>query len=242
MIALVDADNVAFACAASAESEEEEFAIARAQEMVFNILRSIGADSAELWLTGKNNFRSKVYPEYKMNRKDAYRPKHEKAVKEHFRKVWDANTSDGCEADDMLGCRLTELKDNAILCHLDKDMNQISGWHFNWELRRLGKTIRPETRYYVSPEEADRFFYYQLIVGDTTDNIKGVSGYGPKKAELLLEHTPRSEWLSEIRDLYSSKEELDMNAQCVYIHRKPNDHWTNLLTPNENQYWSNLND
>jgi 5'-3' exonuclease len=229
MLALIDADNVAFACAASAEEDAEEYAIARAQEMVFGILRSVDATSAELWLTGKDNLRCKVYPEYKMNRKDAYRPKHEQAVKEHFRKTWDANTSNGCEADDMLGIRLTELKDNAILCHLDKDMNQVAGWHFNWELRRLGKVIREATKYYVTPEEGDRFFYYQLIVGDPTDNIKGVSGYGPKKAELLLEHTPRSEWLAAIRDLYSSEEELDMNAQCLYIHRKANDSWKNLL-------------
>lgn len=229
MLALLDADNIAFACAASAEDAEEEHAIARAQEMVFNILRAVNADTAELWLTGQDNFRCKIYPEYKMNRKDAYRPKHEQAVKEHFRRVWDANTSNGCEADDMLGIRLTELKDNAILCHLDKDMNQIAGWHYSWELRRLGKVIKPENKYYVSPEEADRFFYYQLITGDPTDNIKGVSNYGPKKAELLLENTPKSEWLSAIRDLYSSEEELDMNAQCLYIWRKPQDNWKNIL-------------
>lgn len=48
ILALIDSDNVAFACAASAEDAEEEHAIARAQEMVFNILRATGADQAEL--------------------------------------------------------------------------------------------------------------------------------------------------------------------------------------------------
>ena len=196
--------------------------------MVYTILRKVDATNAELWLTGKDNFRYKVYPEYKANRKDTYRPKHEKAVKQHFISTWDANVSQGCEADDMLGIRLTELKDNAILCHLDKDMNQIAGWHFNWELRRLGNIVKEECKYFITPEEADYFFYYQLIVGDPTDNIKGISGLGPKKAAKLLAETPRSEWLSTIRDLYSSEEELDMNAQCLYIHRKLNDNWRNI--------------
>lgn len=232
MRALVDADNIAFACAASAENDSSDIAIARANDMVEGILHDASADEYELWLSGPNNFRYKVYPEYKANRLDAYRPKYEKDVRQYLVEHWHANLSDGCEADDMLGIRqhgaFGEL--NTIICHLDKDLNQIPGWHFNWELKRLGKIVRERKKYFVTPEEADYNFYYQLLVGDPTDNIKGVSGIGPKKAEAFLGSIPKQDWYSEIRNLYASEEELDMNAQCVYIWRKPNDNWRNIIS------------
>ena len=229
MIALIDADNIAFACAASAEDTTVENAYARAHEMVEGVLRDSGADQAELWLTAGTNFRYSVYPEYKANRKDTYRPKWEKETKQYLVDHWGANATNGIEADDMLGIRAMELGDNSILAHLDKDINQIPGWHFNWELRRLGAVIREKKKYFVTLEEGNRFFYYQLCTGDATDNIKGLSGYGPAKTNKLLESTPPERWYEEIRNLYSSDEELDMNATCLYIWRKNSDSWKNLL-------------
>ncbi len=201
--------------------------------MVEGVLRDSGADQAELWLTGGKNFRYSCYPEYKANRKDTYRPKWEKETKQYLVDHWDANTTDGIEADDMLGIRAVELGDNAIICHLDKDINQIPGWHYNWELSRLGKIVREKKKYYVTLEEGNRFFYYQLLIGDPTDNIKGVVGIGPVKANALLDSLDPGEWHEAIANCYASEEELDMNAQCLYIHRKHNDTWKNLKEQNE---------
>ena len=223
MKCLIDADTIAFACAASAEDSEDWVAAARADDMVETILRDTEATEYELWLSGPDNFRYTVYPEYKANRIGAYRPKWEKATKNHLVNKWSANWSVGCEADDMVGCRQSE---NTIIAHLDKDINMIPGWHYNWELRRLGKVIREATKYFVTPEEADYAFYYQLIVGDKgTDNIPGVVGAGPKKAERFLRETPREEWLNGILQMYSCPEELEMNAKCLWIWRKENDIW-----------------
>lgn len=246
MKVLIDADNLAFACAASAEDmETPAIACARASEMAEGILRDTDATEYELWLTGGSNFRYKVYPEYKANRHGAYRPKWEKEVRQHLTSSWQANTTDGIEADDMLGIRQYELCagkggweletdcwGNSIIAHLDKDINQIPGWHFNWELNRLGKCVREKKQYFVTLEEGNRFFYYQLCVGDPTDNIKGIAGYGPKKTEQLLDSTPSEEWIEKIRELYSSEEELDLNATCVYIWRKHQDSWKNILNAN----------
>lgn len=197
--------------------------------MLDTILHQSGSDEYELWLTGSSNFRYNVYPEYKANRRASYRPKWEKQVKDHMREAWSANTTDGIEADDMLGIRAYEVGDNAIICHLDKDINQIAGVHYNWELTRLGTVVREWKKYVVTPEEANYFFYYQLLIGDPTDNIKGVNGIGPKKATALLDSLPESEWYEAIRDRYASEEELDLNAQCLYIWRKHNDNWRNLI-------------
>ena len=137
MIALLDSDNIAFACAASANDTDERIAVARTKEMVESILFLTRATSYELWLSGSNNFRYRVYPEYKANRADSVRPIHEKACRQYLIEDWKANIAEGLEADDMLGIRQHELDGNSILCHLDKDLNQITGKHFNWELKRL---------------------------------------------------------------------------------------------------------
>jgi DNA polymerase-1 len=197
--------------------------------MIENILHQSGSDEYELWLTGGQNFRYAVYPEYKANRSGSYRPKWEKETKQHMRDKWQANTTDGIEADDMLGIRAGELGDKSILIHLDKDINQIPGLHYNWELTRKGTIVREWKKYYVTPEEGNYFFYYQLLIGDPTDNIKGVSGIGPKKAEALLGNYGPHEWYEAIRDCYTSEEELYLNAQCLYIWRKHNDSWRNLI-------------
>lgn len=234
---------MAFACAASAEEfDNPGIACSRASEMLDRILQDTGATSYELWLSGPRNFRYKVYPEYKANRLDSYRPKWEKETKQFLVDEWQANWTDGIEGDDILGIRHMEYYNNfnfqyphwnekrpSIICHIDKDINQIPGWHYNWELNRLGKTIREKRQYFVTPEEALYNFYYQLLVGDPTDNIKGVSGIGPKKAEAILGSTPKEQWYETVRDMFASEEELEMNAQCVFIWRKHNDHWRNLV-------------
>lgn len=228
MKAIIDADTIAFATAATAEEfDTADIACSRAEEMVRNVLDAVSATEYEILISGKGNFRHAIYPEYKANRHDAFRPKHEKAVKQFLIDYWNAEVVNGIEADDMCGIRLCAQKD-AILCHIDKDLNQIPGLHYNWELRRLGAVVREAKQYYVTLEEANYNFYYQLLVGDPTDNIKGVSGIGPKKAAKLLESTQPENWYDTVRDLYSSEEELDMNAQCAYIWRKENDNWKNL--------------
>jgi len=231
MRAIIDSDTIAFATAASAEDTVEPWiACSRADAMLDTILQDTGASSYELWLTGDNNFRYKVYPEYKANRIGAYRPKWEKAVKEHLTRKWNANWSEGCEADDMCGIRSGQVMQEHIIAHLDKDLNMLPGNHYNWAISRLGKVIREAKTYYVTLEEANRFFWKQLLTGDTTDNIKGVPGIGPVKADGILNGAKSNqECFEAISELYSCEEELDMNAQCLWIWRKPNDSWRSLI-------------
>jgi len=109
MLVILDGDTVAFACAASAEDAEEWVATSRAQQMIENILVANETNSIEVWLSGKDNFRYRVFPEYKANRIGAYRPRWEKAVREYLIKHWKATVTNGIEADDMIGIRAHEL-------------------------------------------------------------------------------------------------------------------------------------
>ena len=119
MKCLIDADTIAFACAASAEEDPDWVAFGRANDMVETILRETGASEYELWLSGSDNFRYTIYPEYKANRLAAYRPKWEADVKSYLVDKWKANWSVGCEADDVVGYRQTS---ETIIAHLDKDI------------------------------------------------------------------------------------------------------------------------
>lgn len=226
---IIDSDTLSFAAAASAEEADVDIACARVDVSMQNLADVTKATDLELWVTGEGNFRYNVFPEYKRSRKDAYRPKWEKEAKQHLIDKWKANIAVGCEADDMCGVSAYANMDppgemNTILAHIDKDLNMIPGWHFSWEIIRLGKVVRPNSFYYVTPEEALYNFYYQLIVGDSTDGIKGVRGAGPKKAENVLAdlHT-ESEMYNAVRDMYSCDEEMEMNGQVLWIWRKLND-------------------
>lgn len=226
MKCLIDADSIAFACAASAENGELFQATSRADEMVLRILAATETESCEIWLSGKENFRYQVYPEYKANRLGVYRPKYEREVKDHLVREWNANWSEGCEADDMVGVRQMAEKES-IIAHIDKDINMIPGMHYNWDIVRKGIVVSPAKTYEITADDAWYNFYYQLIVGDkVTDNIAGVPGSGPVAATKFLQTTEPHLWLQGIRKMYSCDEELEMNAKCLWIWRKPNDIWS----------------
>ena len=73
----------------------------------------------------------------------------------------------------------------------------------------------------------------QLVMGDSTDNIPGIKGIGPKKAEAMFRNCESNQECYEVaKELFGSDEELDMNAQCIYIQRKEGDNWRNLLDEN----------
>jgi DNA polymerase-1 len=223
MLALIDSDTLAYASAVMAEGQGEQIAIWNANYAIESLLRDINTSNNneyQLYLTGENNFRYNVYPEYKANRIKMQRPTYLPAVRQHMMEKWGAFMSEGCEADDMLGvdAHQADLDEREVLLvHIDKDIDQIPGKHYN---------PRKKTTYYVSPIEGLRFFYYQLLVGDSADHIKGAKGIGPKKAEKILEGlTSECDLLNAVRNYYSSDEELLMNGQCLWLWRTMGDTW-----------------
>ncbi len=217
---LIDADIVCFRGAFSAEDDEEFVANARSEGIIRDICQTLGSEDVELWLSGNNNFRYGVYPEYKANRITAKRPRWEKEVKQFLTDVWGAQWSDGCEADDMLGVRQMELlgrQEPVVICTIDKDLDMIPGDHYNF--------VKKE-KYFVTDEEAIRFFYYQCLIGDTADGIKGVPGIGPKKAENILGAcSTEEEYYWAVRNKFSCYEEFAMTAKCLWIWREPGGIW-----------------
>lgn len=178
----------------------------------------LGSEDAEVWITGTTNFRFQVYPEYKANRIGMHRPKWEQTVKQHMLDRYNAQVAVGCEADDMLGVQQTRYCGRSIIATIDKDLNMIPGRHYNF--------VKKE-QFYVTPNEGIRYFYYQMLVGDTVDNLKGVPGIGKVKAEkLLLQGNTEVEWFNIVRDAYSNDEYMEIMGKCLWIWQEDGGIWS----------------
>ena len=108
---------------------------------------------------------------------------------------------EGEEADDRIG--IDGYAGTHIICTLDKDLDMIPGWHFNFRKKEL---------YTVNPEDGDRFFYKQLLTGDATDNIPGLFKRLGKKVtkkvwEPLDEMYDPAEMFEYVRNVYIQQAE-----------------------------------
>jgi len=213
--ALIDADIVAYRCAASNDVEGgKEIAILRTDKLMQDILYVTGAEKYRGFLTGTGNFRKYINPEYKANRRNKPLPLHLKACIDYLIKEWNVEVCEGWEADDALGMYQTE---DTIICSNDKDLDQIAGKHYNFVKQEF---------YDVLELDGLRHFYKQLLIGDKTDNIFGVKNIGKVKAGRLIDHlNTEEEMFSTVKDLYDSEERLLMNGKCLWIWHKDQDIW-----------------
>lgn len=171
-------------------------------------------------LTGSNNFRYDLFPDYKANRKDKPRPVFLEDAREYLVTTWGAHVTDGYEADDALGIeQCQEEFGTTVICSIDKDLKQIPGYHYNW---------RKNEHELVSPLDGWRSFYRSLLTGDTTDNISGVGGIGAvKSARFINDLESEIDMYATCKHLYGDDryEEMMRNAKLLYIWRKENDEW-----------------
>jgi len=171
--ALIDGDLLVYAVGFASEDKTVDEALVEMDSRLDEITFNCGASESVIYLSGPTNFRKKLFPSYKAHRKQP-KPKHFQALRDYLIKVEEAEVAVDQEADDLLGINQTQ---DTIICSLDKDLNQISGWHFNW---------RKQEAYEVTQQEADHFMWQQILTGDATDNIHGLYGIGPAKADKLL--------------------------------------------------------
>jgi 5'-3' exonuclease len=226
--ALIDGDIVAYRTAASCEKqgvlvETQEVALLRAEELIRRILQETDSDTYKVFLTGSDNYRYQYNPQYKANRKDVPRPAHLQAVREYLCTEWGASVEDGQEADDAMGIYQMANKDT-IICSIDKDLLMIPGEHYDFV-----KSIRRDV--YNIP--AMRHFYWQLIMGDRTDNIFGFDGIARQKVPKKLEHVMEElenyddelDMFNFVRGLYNNDEQLLANGICLWIRRNEGEIW-----------------
>ena len=181
MIALIDADIIMYRAAFKHEGDETFFECSETIDAMMDyIIHRTECFEYIGFLTGKGNFRYALAKtkEYKGNRKDRERPTFLDEAREYLIEQWECISVDGMEADDALGICQIEMDDETIICSIDKDLLQIKGNHFNWNSDIISVQ---------SNEDADKVFWKQILMGDSTDNIVGIPRVGKVKAERIID-------------------------------------------------------
>lgn len=172
----IDGDIIVYSCGFAAEGEPVENCLHSVKKMVEGIVNATSATSHTIYLTGSNNFRKEVatIQEYKGNRKDTPKPTHYQAIRDYLIDVHKAELIEDMEADDALAIAAhASTADTYVIATIDKDLDMVEGWHYNW---------RRDELYEVGKEEGMRNFYKQLLTGDSSDNIPGLFKLTGKKA------------------------------------------------------------
>lgn len=223
-IALIDADFLVYRIGFTTQEEPIGIAKARLTEWLEDFIYiNLKADEYKAWITGKTNYRfdvAKTVP-YKGNRKDASKPIHYEALREHLIKRHDAIITVGEEADDTVAMESVKLLDKCWIVHVDKDLDQLQGWHYN--------PVKDD-RYYIDEFTGLYNFYKQILTGDRTDNIEGLNGIGPKKAEKALKDCKTETDLHEaVCNMYSEHgvdiERITENGQLLWLRRYEGELW-----------------
>lgn len=234
MIALIDGDLVAYPCAASCgEDDPLDVALFRCDKLMREILEASDCQEYHLFLSTSSNFRKEINSDYKANRKDTIRPQWLQECKEHLIVEWQAKTKEFYEADDLLGIYQRE---DTILCSFDKDLLMVPGMHFNWKKQQFGDLTL--VNYYNGLQH----FYAQMLIGDKTDNVIGIAGIGPVKANKALDQCDNEqEMFDYVYNKYNDPHRFLVNGTCLWICREEGVTWaqhlqnTDLILPNELQ-------
>lgn len=227
MIALIDGDVLRYEVGAIGNKQGPEdprpmsfdSVLEHLEQRIAQILYATEADDFEIYLTGSSNFRDEiaVTKPYKGNRKPE-KPFHFHNLTVYMHNAYKVRVVEGMEADDLMSVRQLADEDisKTVICTRDKDLRMIPGWHYGWECGKQpelhkhwvtydGELWEKNGKYYGNGMS---FFHFQLLTGDTVDNIPGLYGIGPKTAFALLEGCPIGQQFSEVRALYH-KEGMD---------------------------------
>lgn len=229
-VLLLDADIFCFQIASSVEQEidwgddlwtlhsDQQEAQARMEDVVTSLTKKLDADEVILCFTDGENFRKKVYPQYKAKRKDVRKPLAYRSLVDHCKATYETFTRPTLEADDVMGILATWPKfrpgAKKVIVSEDKDLKTIGGaWLYN-----PAKHDEPVLN---DPRESYLYFLEQTLTGDVTDGYPGCPGIGPAKAQKALEKADEgAEWAAVVA-LYLkaglSEEVALQQARCARI-------------------------
>ena len=191
---------------------------------------------------GSSSYRKAIYPDYKQNRKDKYDQQTE-AEKLEFELFFEdfAKTIEligekypvlrfqGVEADDIAAYIVSKKRklpiDQIWLMSSDKDWDLL----IKPGVSRFSYVTRKETtwenwsdHYTFEPEQ---YVHVKCLMGDSGDNVPGVAGVGPKRAQQLVEEygttwdiinsIPINGRYKYIEAINQSKQQLELNYQLM---------------------------
>jgi DNA polymerase-1 len=166
-------------------------------KMLMKLIRDVGAKYiAVTFDTGKPTFRHEMYDLYKANRAEC--PEDLVPQMPYFRKIVESFgikslEREGFEADDVIATIARTLKDGdneqeIVIVSGDKDLTQlVSDYVVVWDAMRDIRYDRETVfgKFGVYPEQ---IVDYLTLAGDSSDNIPGIRGIGPKTSAQLVSH------------------------------------------------------
>jgi len=237
----VDADFLAYQCSAEKVdgSDQKTFDDMKHNAgVIVNTMKLLaGATDVHLHLTPSGSdkgrrFELAIQREYQGNRQDKPKPRYLHIMRDYMAGAFPATNHFLCEADDGMSSQqyaaiLAGQADKSIIASKDKDLNQVPGLHLDWdtgtiiEAGTFGEVYlrtRPSGTKVLSGY-GQKFFWAQMLVGDTADNIQGL----PKLVGHFLNIFKPTAQTSAAQELMSALKETDSkfrSAQKLLADRK----------------------
>lgn len=198
--------------------------------------RADATHTAIVFDAGRKTFRSEIFGEYKANRKEC--PEDLVPQMPYFRQISSLVGTPvlelpGYEADDIIGTlakRLSRAGRQVVIVSGDKDLLQlvddtVSVWDTLYDKRYGPREVKEKLG--VAP---DKVVELLALTGDSSDNIPGLEGVGPKTAVQLIEKFGSTETLlssiaaleddASIRNRKKIAKQLTDNPEVVRVSRK----------------------
>ena len=187
-----------------------------------------------LFFTGETNFRNEIAKRKQYKKRSSIKPLFWKELRDYMKKNYEFREIEGLEGDDLMAIEQTKRKHETVICSRDKDLRQVEGWQFSWELGNqpqfgphyvegIGSLWRSKTL----RGTGIKFFYAQLLAGDSVDNVPGVKGIGPAKAFDILDALETEDELYDAvfaayKETYGNRamEELQEQANLLWLIRE----------------------
>lgn len=161
---------------------------------------------------------------------------------------WNIICVDGAEADDVIAsivakychrchCKVpcddcdcaSRYKTDVVIFSGDRDLQQCLAWDRTFIYRAPGLFVTKETFEEEYQFPVEKFNIYKALIGDKSDNIKGVEGFGPAKAAMAIKAGSVSEDIYEMSghkgteelrlalDLVNLDTKVDVNLDVLYL-------------------------
>lgn len=214
------------------------------EERIGNILAMLNLkeEDATMFFTGSYNFRFETSTLFEYKTRDSRKPYHHKNIEVYLKSRFKWIQEDSMEADDAMAIALTNNKEHGCIVSRDKDMWQVDGWHYSWELGKQpsrGPEFVSGIGYLTYDKSKNKlsgagylWFCAQLLMGDRTDSIPGIKGVGNSAAfKILYSSKNKEDALNHVITMYQKAygnnwyEWLTQVGRCVYLCREKGELW-----------------
>lgn len=223
---LIDGDWLLYLCCNAVEynwQDHEDYEVDSSPP--FEFVQTVAENKIDEWkfrlqtkvppilcFSGADNFRKGIAKSktYKGNR-SSEKPFHYYNLKAYLEVSYSCEEHPRLEADDLMAILQT---DDTIIVTVDKDLRQVNGWHYSpegWNFGEFGPLYVTDDNSYIQLSENKKkitgtgykFYWSQVITGDTIDNIPGLPGKGPSFAyQLLKDCDSEEECYNNVLDAY----------------------------------------